>query len=159
MFFLALLTVLMDSWVTVPKSHWIAIEVKIRKPHTVVECSVDVENGSSTLDALLMSRGDAERFNRGRSFRPLVSSGFQSSSRFRQEIEEPGDYVLLLDNRLEGRSATKANVRIELWNADASRVTTVPPQKRQAIVVLSLLFFVGVAAFSARQFLKSEGRA
>ena len=150
----ALMTVLLDSTITVPKSHWIAVEVKIDKPHTVVECTVEVENGSSTVDALLMSRVDAERFNRGRSFRPIYSTGFQTSSRFRHEVETAGDYVLLLDNRLEGRSATNAHVRIELWNPDAANPKTVPPEKQRVIIALSLLFFVGVAAISARQFLK-----
>jgi hypothetical protein len=156
MLFLALLAVLMDSSVTVPRSHWIAIEVKIQKPRTIVECSVDVEGGSSTLDALLMSRADAERFNRGRSFHPLYSTGFQNSSRVRHDVEYPGDYVLLLDNRLEGRGDTKARVRIELWNTDAAKVTTVPPEKRRWIIGLSLLFFAGVAAFSARKLMKSD---
>lgn len=156
MLFLALLTVLTDSSVVVPRSHWVAIEVKIQKPHTVVECSVDVQDGSATLDSLLMSRADAERFNRGRSFAPIYSSGFQSNAHFRSDVDNPGDYVLLLDNRLEGRSSTKAHVRIEMWNADAVNVRTVPAARRRVIVGLSLMFFVGVAGFSVRQFLKRE---
>ena len=148
------MTVLMDSTITVPKSHWIAVEVKIDKPRTIVDCAVEVQDSSSTLDALLMSRADAERFNRGRSFRPIYSTGFQANARFRHEVEQPGDYVLLLDNRLEGRGPTKARVRIELWNPNAANAQTVPPEKRRVIIGLSLLFFVGVAAFSLRQFLK-----
>jgi hypothetical protein len=154
MLFIPLLTVLMNSVVTVPASRWIAIEVDVAKPATIVDATVEVEGSSAKVDALLMSRVDAERFNRGRSFHALNSTGFQSDSHLRYEIEQPGQYVLLLDNRLEGRSPTNVRVRLDLWSSNVPLVRTVPPQKRRVIVVLSVVFFLTVAGFSLRQFLK-----
>ncbi len=154
MFWLALFTLLMDGVVSVPKSHWLAIEVNTVKPHTVVDCNIAVESEGSTVDALLMPRAEAERFNRGKSFQPLHSTGFQANSRFRYELADAGDYVLLLDNRLEGRRATQVGVRIELWNSDTASVRTLAPEKRRLVVALSVLFFLAIAGFSARQLLK-----
>ena len=90
----------------------------------------------------------------GRSFQPLYSTGFQSSTRFRYDIDQPGEYVLLLDNRLEGRGPTPVKVRIELWNPGAVQARTVPKERQRIVIGLSLLFFAAVVAFSARQFLK-----
>ena len=46
----------------------------------------------------------AERFNRGRSIQALFTSGFnESATQFRVLIPDAGDYILLLDNRLEAR--------------------------------------------------------
>jgi hypothetical protein len=150
----ALLAVLLNSTVSVPRSHWQAIEVKIEKPNTVVECSVSVPGETARVDAIFMSRAAAERFNQGRSYTALYSTGFQTSAHFRYDVDQPGDYILMLDNRIEGRSATKVDVRIDLWSTNPAIVQTVPPRKRAIIIGLSLLFFATVAAYSARQFFR-----
>ncbi len=154
MIVLALLAVLLDSVVPVQPSSWRAIEVKIDKPETTVECAYSVEQDAARVEAILLTRHDAERFNQGKSYHPLASTGFQTEGKLRYEIDQPGDYVLLLDNRLESRKATDVSLKINLREPPSIVVGTVSPERRQVVITLSLLFFLGVVMFSARQFMK-----
>ena len=154
MIVLALLAVLVDSVVPVQPSSWRAIDVKIAKPGTTVECSYNVDQAAVRVEAILVTRHDSERFNQGRSYHPLASTGFQNAAKLRFEIDEPGDYVLLLDNRLEGQRATDVSLKINLRDPPNIVAGTVSPERRQVVITLSLLFFLGVVMFSARQFMK-----
>ena len=66
----AMFVVLLNSTINVPKSHWTAIDVKIQAPATVLDCDFSVRDGRGRVDAILMTRQDAERFNHGLSYRP-----------------------------------------------------------------------------------------
>ncbi len=154
MIVLALLAVLVDSVVPVQPSSWRAIEVKVDKPGTTVECSYTVDGDTARVEAILVTRHDAERFNQGRSYHPLASTGFQTTGKLHFEIDEPGDYVLLLDNRLESGRTTDVSLKIDLRDPPNIVAGTVSPERRQVVITLSLLFFLGVVMFSARQFMK-----
>ena len=151
---LALLVVLADGLVTVPPTYWRAIAVKVPENDTTVNCSFDVRTEGVKIQALLMERSQGERFRLGRSIDPLYVSGMEASARFRQRVYEAGDYILILDNRLEGKSPAEVALRIELSSPNSAVVREVPPERRRAIVALSLVFFGAVVVFSARQFLK-----
>ena len=73
----------------------------------------NVENGSR-VQAIVLSREEAERFNRGKSIRPLLMSGFEKSDQFRVFVPDAGDYVLVLDNRIEARFPAEVSLRVEL---------------------------------------------
>jgi hypothetical protein len=151
---LALLVVLADSVITVPTAYWRAVAVKVAENDTTVNCSFDVRSEGVKVQALLIERSQIERFRLGRSINPLYVTGLETSARFRQRIPDAGDYILVLDNRLEGRSPAEVALRIELSSPHSSIVREVPPERRRAIVALSLVFFGAVVVFSARQFLK-----
>jgi hypothetical protein len=151
---LALLVVLAETIVNVPASYWRAVAVKIPDNNTTVQCSFDVRSEGIKIQALLIARDQADRFRLGRSINPLYVTGVETSARFRQRVPDAGDYVLILDNRLEGKSAAQVALRIELSSPNSTIVRELPPQRRRAIVALSLAFFGAVVVFSARQFLK-----
>lgn len=141
------------SVVQVPPSQWTAVPLNVPQNRTTVHASYTVENGATSIQAIVVTRRDAERFHVGRSIRPLFMSGFQKSNRFRVYVPDAGDYVLLLDNRLEGRFAAKVDVRIEMTHPEDVHVSTVSPERRRATVALSLLFFGAVVVFTATRFL------
>jgi hypothetical protein len=150
---LAFLTLLANGLVSVPPSHWTAIDVNIPHDGTIVDCWFKVVNGSR-VQAILLDRQQAERFYRGRAIRPVHMTGFNDSGRFRLRLDDAGDYVLLIDNRIEGRTPTEVQVRVELLTPHSIFVRTAPPERRRAVVALSLLFFGSVLVFSARQYLR-----
>lgn len=154
MILLALLVLITDGVVDVPPSRWTAIQLKTDQNSTTAQISYDVERGSR-VQALVLTRQDAELFNRGRQPKPIGFSGFERSARFRVFIPEAGDYVLLLDNRIEGRFPSKVRLRIEVSAPNDVRVSWVPEERRRATVALSLLFFGSVVVFSAVKFLRS----
>jgi hypothetical protein len=151
---LALLTILTNGVVVVPASRWTAIRVEVKEPHTAVECTFSVLDDASGIRAMLMTRVDAERFHAGRSNRPLYSTGFQRWAHFRYEVADPGEYVLLLDNRIEGRGPTNVELRVELEPAGSLQAKELPPRTRAVVIALGILFFIASVAFFVRQFLK-----
>jgi hypothetical protein len=151
---LTLLILLTESTVKVPPSHWTAIELKIPQNSTTVNVSFKVENGSR-IQAIVLSREEAERFNRGKSIRPLLMSGFEKSDEFRVFVPDAGEYVLLLDNRIEARFPAEVSLRVDVSVPKNAQVRTISPERRRATVALSLLFFGAVVAFSAAKFLRT----
>jgi hypothetical protein len=151
---LLLLLLLTETVVKVPAAHWTAIELKIDQNSTTVHADFEVRNGSK-IQAMVLSREEAERLNRGRSVRPLFSSGFLQSDQFRVLVPDAGDYVLLLDNRLNERFPAEVALKFELTHIDDSQVRYVPEGRRHATVALSLLFFGAVVVFSAVKFLRT----
>ena len=155
MSFLGLLLVITESLVTVPASHSTAIAVKTPLNSTTLHGSFEVVGGGTQIQAILLSREEAERFHRGRSNRPLFTSGFERSGQFRVLIPDAGEYVLVLDNRLEGRFPTQVSLHLEMTHPNDARVRTVSPERRRATVALSLLFFGAVVVLSAVRFLRT----
>jgi hypothetical protein len=151
---LALLVVLTHGTISVPPGDWKAIELNVPEQETVITGSFSVLAGGDRVQAVILERSQAERFHRGRAIRPLYVSGFRETGRFRYKVREAGDYVVLLDNRLEGRTATQVEIRLELSSAHNITARTLSPERRKAVVALSLMFFGAVVVFSARQFLK-----
>jgi hypothetical protein len=154
MLLFALLIVLTDSVVKVPASHWTAIELKVPHNSATVRVSFNVENGSR-IQAIVLGREEAERFKKGRSIRPLLMSGFEKSDEFRVFVPDAGDYVLVLDNRIEARFPAEVSLRVELSVPKNTEVRTISPERKRATVALSLLFFGAVIVFSAVKFLRS----
>src|SRR3954451_3575400 len=154
MILLALLAILTDGVVSVPASHWSAVDLPVGQAGTTVDASFSVPQGATAVEAIIVTRRDADRFNAGRSYHPICRSGYLTEGRLRCEIEQKGDYILLLDNRIEGRKATEVTLKISLREPASIIAITVPPQKRAIIIALSLLFFVAVVMYSARQFMR-----
>lgn len=150
----ALLVVVANGLVTVPPSHWQAIAVEVPQNGSTVFCSFQVRSGAERIHAMLLSRAAAERLNRGRDASPLYSTGYEASDSFRVRVEDAGPYVLLLDNRVNGRSAAEVALRLEVTHPRSFDVREASPERRRTVVALSLLFFGGVMVFSARQFLR-----
>ena len=151
----SLLLFLTQTVVKVPPSEWVAIELKVPQNGSTVHLSFDVGNGGSRIQAMVLSRSEAERFHRGRSVRPVFTSGFESSGSHRVLVPDAGDYVLVLDNRLEGRFPTEVSVRFDVSHPTDARVRTVPRDRQRATVALSLLFFGAVVVLSAVRFLRN----
>ncbi|MEO8128732.1 MAG: hypothetical protein ABJF23_25330 [Bryobacteraceae bacterium] len=154
MILLALFAVLADGVISVPASHWSAVDVSVSKPNSVVDTTFSVPSGATGVEAILVTRHEAERYNAGRSYQPICRSGYQTEGRLRCEAEQKGDYILLIDNRLEGRKPAEVSVRINVRLPASVIAITVPPAKRAVIIALSLLFFVAVVMFSARQLMR-----
>lgn len=150
-----LLFLLTQTVLKVPPSHWTAIELKVPQHGSTVHLSFDVRSSDSRIQAMILSRTEAERFHRGRSARPLFATGFERSADHRVYVPDAGDYVLMLDNRLEGRFATEVALKFDVSHPTDVRVRTVPPERRRATVALSLLFFGAVVVLSAVKFLRS----
>ena len=149
----ALLVVLTNGLVSIPPSQWQGIDLRIPQNETTVEVEFEVREGSR-VQVLVLDRVQAERFHRGRSFQPIASTGFEKSGRLKYRLADKGQYVLMIDNRIETRTQTLVHLRVELTNPYSANVQELSPARRRVVVTLSLLFFGAVVAFSAWRFLR-----
>ena len=149
----ALLVVLTNGLLSVPPSHWRAIDLKVPSNGTTVDVDFEVTEGSR-VQILILTRAQAERFHRGRSYQHIVSTGFEKSGRLRYRLADQGQYVLMVDNRIETRTPALVQLRVELTNPYRADVRELSPVRRRVVVTLSLLFFGAVVAFSAWRFLR-----
>ena len=150
----ALLVVLTNGLVSVSSSQWQGIDLQVPQNGTTVDIDFEVREGSR-VQLLLFDRTQAERFHRGRSFQPIAATGFEKSGRMKYRIADRGQYVLMIDNRIERRTPALVHLRVELTNPYSANVRELSPARRRVIVTLSLLFFGAVVAFSAWRFLRS----
>lgn len=153
MLLLAFAALMSNALIEVPPARWIALDLPVTQHDTTVEGQFEVIHGSR-VQVLIAERAEAERLHRGRSFRPAFSSGFQNDGRFRIVLREAGDYVLLLDNRIEGRGPTKVRLSLQTSNPVNVQARELPPARQRAVIAASVLFFGTVVVFSAWQFLR-----
>lgn len=151
---LAVLVLWTEALVTIPPSEWRAVPVEVSRNRSLVECTVAVHQPGSRIQAIFIDRQDAERFQRGRSVHPLAASAYLRQGRLRIPVPEAGDYVLILDNRLEGRTSVDVEVKVDISSLEGVTAKTLPPARRRLVVALSILFFGAVVFYSASQFLK-----
>lgn len=147
------LVALTNGLLTVPPAQWRALTLGSPSPGTYVEVEFNVRKGSR-VQALLLTRPDAERLHRGRTPSPECSSGFEREARMRCRVQEADEYVLIVDNRIEARLPAEVHLRVDLQSPPSVIFREVPPERRRVVVALSLAFFGAVVVFSARQFLK-----
>ena len=150
---LALLSLVLEGDVVVPQSHWRAVDVQVPHAGTLIKASLRAPDDSPRMHAYLVTRANADRFARGGALRALAMTSFDREATLYLIADRPGDYILLLDNRVEGRRPTEVHLKIELL-PPAQTVQTVPPERRRAVELASVLFFLGVVAYSARQLMK-----
>jgi len=97
-----------------------------------------------------MTSEEVENFRQGRPYTSLTDTPHSRSARLTRYLARPGDYVVLLDNRLESQ-AVEAHLKLELIFDDAVssfEPRTVPRGRRNAIVAASLGFFFITAAWA-----------
>lgn len=139
--------VLFDDVIKVPRSQWRAIQLDLRQRPATIEVSHEVSEGKSAVRVVLMSSEDVERFNRGQSHRILAASAFTEKGTFRYSVVAPGNYQVLLDNRLEGRGASEVKVKVAVVFDDRLSFTPreLPESTRRKVVALSLGGFGAVS--------------
>jgi hypothetical protein len=150
---LALLAVLTSGLISVPAGQWQTIDLRAQEPGAILDIGFEVRQGSR-VQLLLLDRKQAERFHRGRTVDPVLTTGFQHSGRVRFRVAERGDYVLVIDNRIEQRGAALVDLRVGKSGPQPVVVRELPPERRRTIITLSLLCFGAIVFFSARQLLK-----
>ena len=72
-------------------------------------------------------------------------------------VRQPGDYVLVVDNRSSKTQPAAVHLRIALDFARPTGpiVTRLGPERQLTVIVLSFAFFFGVVTYSARKLLRA----
>ena len=141
---------LFDGTIRVPRSQWRAINVNLQQRPATIEVKYKVTSGRSGVRVVLMTRDDVRRFSEGLSHRALAQTPFQPEGTFRHMVANPGEYQVLIDNRLEGRGPAEVHLAVSLLFHEFTSFEprTLPKAFRRQVVVISLLMFAVVAGWS-----------
>lgn len=135
---------LFDEEVAIPRNQWRAIRVTLAERPATLRCRFRVEQGNSTIRALMMTAEDTERFRQGQSFRMLAATeaGREGSLDFR--MPRPGDYMLLIDNRTTGGEAVRLNLKawLDFHNGESFAARELPSETRRTVLAFSAVWLL-----------------
>ncbi len=151
--FLALAAVLVNTVIHVAPAEWQAIAVPVSQAGAWVQVEFDVQ-GDSHVRVFLADTRQARRFVDGRSYTTLTESGPAAAGRLRHRSEGAVSYALVIDNSLERRRPAAVRVKVEIVPQRMTRGRELPPERRSAVVALSILFFGASVFLSAHLLLR-----
>lgn len=151
---------LVDEIYRIPAAEWKYVEVNLRQNPALVTASFQVEAGSDKVRLALMNHADLERLREGLPHGVLAVTEAGKSGGLNFRVGEPGDYVLIVDNRSGKTQHAAVHLRIALDFARSSVpiVTRLGRQRQMTVVVLAFAFFFGVVTYSARKLLRAAKR-
>ncbi len=146
---------LVDDLYTIPASEWRYLEFGLNKQTATVECEFRVVEGGSGVRLALVSRPELERFRSGRSHDVLATTSYLKSGRFRFAVPRPGEYAIVVDNRMEGRGPAQVDLKIYLDFSvrRTPQAVELSEGRRRLIVLLSILVFLAIAVYAGRRIL------
>jgi hypothetical protein len=143
-----------EESVRVPASGWRPVFLPLRQRPVTVVCSFAVSPPGSVRVAL-MTRHDLLRLEDGLSHRSLASTGYERDGGFRLHVSQPGDYVLVIDNRLDARAPADVHLRVALEFPGRPAARTLSPGRKLAVTALSLAGFALIVGWSGRKLLRA----
>jgi hypothetical protein len=146
---------LVDEVYRIPSSEWKYVEVNLRQNPARVDASFDVQSGSETVRLALMTRAALENLRADLPHGLLAVTAAGKSGALHFRVRQPGDYVLVVDNRARTARPAAVHLRISLdFAAPAGpQITRLAPQRQLTVIVLAFAFFFGVVTWSARKLL------
>jgi len=141
---------LFDDTVLVGPSRFRTLEIPLPVEPARIICSYEMTEGWSGVRLVLLKREDAERWLRGEAHDVNASTGFGRRGAFSHKPADPDNYVLVLDNRMEGRGPAEVRllVRVVFGVESSGPVRSADPRKGQILVWSSMAMFVGVALYA-----------
>jgi len=123
------------------------LDIPIQEEPARVMCSFVVTKGDSGVNVLLLPEKETLHYVRGEPNRPLAVSGYDRRGSFSEAVPERGLYKILIDNRLEARGPTTVQLTVKLAYGTPVRhaAREVPPERRRAIILISLAAFFSLA--------------
>ena len=147
-----------NGLVTVPPAQWKPLDVIVAQSNSHVDCTYSVLPGGTAVQVSLLERSEAALFQQGRRFRAVEASKYGREGHFRVNVERAGEYVLILDNRLETNRPARVDVKVDVIAPPNVLARTLDPARKRAVIAISLLVFGATVAGSAALFLKQIAR-
>ncbi len=135
---------LFDETVPIPRNQWRAIRVAVTERPATLHCRFRVEQGDSTIRALVVTAGDVELFRNGQPFRRLAQTEAGRDGSLELRISRPGDYRLLIDNRTTGGEAVRLNLKawLDFREGESFAARELPSETRRMVLGLSLVWLL-----------------
>jgi hypothetical protein len=145
---------IVDDRAVVPAGDWRALELTLQQRAGRVECSFKVLSRGSGVRVMLMTMRDLQRLRDGSSYSVLDGTPYLREGSFAYKVPRQDDYVIVMDNRFEGRGPATVHLKVAIDYTDEPIVTPryAPPRTRAIVIALSMLFFLIVITYFAKRF-------
>lgn len=145
------ITTLFDDAVQVGPGRIRTLDIPLPVRPARIVCTYDVLQGGSGVRVVLLKKEDAERWLRGEAHEVEVSTSFSKRGAFSYRPIDPDHYQLVLDNRMEGRSATEVRLLVRTVESDEvpGPIRLADRAKGRTLVLSSMALFAAVAGLFA----------
>jgi len=152
---------LVDEVYRIPPAEWKYVEVNLRQQPALVSASFQIESGAGKVRLALMTRADLERLREDIPHGVLAVTEIGKSGALDFRVRQPGDYVLIVDNRSSKTqpAAVHLHIGLDFARPTVPLVTRLSPGRQLAVIILSFAFFSGVVTYSARKLLRAAKRS
>ncbi len=145
---------LVDQVYTIPANEWRYLDLGAGKSPALIEAEYEVRAGSDQVRLAVMRRDDLEHLREGLAHGVVEATEPGSSGKLSCELRPPGEYVVVVDNRMgDGRAV----VRLRIWLGFAPAARAIPerlsPQRRLAVILISFAAFFAIVTWSGRKLL------
>lgn len=121
------------------------LDIEVPDARAEVRCRFQVKEGGSGVRVVLLTPPEWNKWKDGTSNRPLASTAYLRQGSLLWHAKEPGSYVLVLDNRLEGRGPATVELQVDL---NYPAIHDADPARAQIVVWSSVLLSLTLIAFS-----------
>ena len=112
-----------------------------------VVCEHHLLEGKTGVRVVMLKKSEADRWARGEAHSTLGGTAFLHDGTFTQRVRQGEQYRLVLDNRMEGRSAALVRLRVTVVLGEPAVAVRGPdPVRGQAAVWISVALFLGISA-------------
>jgi len=127
------------------------IEFPVSTQGTRVLCTFSLQEGRSGVRAVLLKRDAERRWLNEQSHDELASTPYSDTDGFSAIVDEPGEYAIMIDNRLEGRdtAVVRLQVRIVSGAGMAAPVQTADSRRAGILVWSAASLALFLILFSA----------
>lgn len=146
--------VLFDGELTVPRLRARGISVKVERP-TYVHAEYRTRDKSAEARAALLTAAGVSAYQQGEDYDLLAVTPYAPSGEFRFLVMRPGEYVVLIDNRIDKQPSMLVHASVTSVE-DPSLPRTLPAARRHAITALSLGLFGAIAGWSGWMLLRRQ---
>ncbi|MBI4892050.1 MAG: hypothetical protein HY821_15600 [Acidobacteria bacterium] len=147
------ITTYYDDTVIVGAGRFRTLDLSLPEEPARIVCSFEVVQGGSGIRAVLLKSEDAERWLRGEAHDVEAATPFGRRGAFSHKPADPDHYVIVLDNRMEGRASTEVRLTVRTVQGDGhvGPVTPADPVRGQILVWSTMALFFGICIYSGRQ--------
>ena len=146
---------LVNQEYTIPADEWRYVDLGIGQRPALVEAEYEVRAGSDQIRLAVMRRADLEHLREGLAHGVVEATEPGRSGKLECQVLPPGDYVVVIDNRMgDGRAAV---VRLRIRFAFPPSAIAIPerisPQRRLTVILVSFAAFFAIVTWSGRRLL------
>jgi hypothetical protein len=143
-----------DDQIDPGKPQWVRFEIT-QRPGTV-RCQFQAMEGGK-LRAELFRQSELEAIGAPERYSPLAKTDSMPTGGFSQYLEQPGYYVVMIENTGDRPVNMHWNVVLAVGaKRPVSRYLS--PERRLTVILVSFISFFAIVTFSARALLRAMGR-